>query len=113
MDRCAVDRAAVGSEPKAKRQHWQVRALSRRVPAEPHGTHVPVGTVGHLCVGAGTILDERSAREIRTLCSLSGEWKRSRDGVRGTGGMAMDAGIRGRTTLVQRASPRLCNIRQC
>ena len=39
------------------------------------------------------ISNESPVREIRTLGSMSGERKRSRSGVRGTGGMALDAEI--------------------
>ena len=44
------------------------------------------------------ISNESPVREIRTLGSMSGERKRSRSGVRGTGGMALDAGIRAPST---------------
>ena len=44
------------------------------------------------------ISNESRVREIRMLGSMSGERKRSRSGVRGTGGMALDAGIRAPST---------------
>ena len=56
------------------------------------------GRTARLRVCERMISNESPVREIRTLGSMSGERKRSRSGVRGTGGMALDAGIRAPST---------------
>ena len=98
-DRRAHDEAAAPvAVSEAQGGVREVRALPRRGAVGELRPDTPECPAAQLRVSEGMISNESRVREIGTLGWTSGERKRGRSRVRGTGGMALDAGIRAPST---------------